>query len=129
MAERTARIGLKRGRHTEVVNLARRSVAELGAIHDSLERNCTEQHSESAPLERVAMRGQDTVLNLRESEEAQFDRSYLYSLMALSAELAELLDTHVTPRNAQKEAKELSRLRDALLAQGERAQDLLDTLP
>ena len=105
VAERMARLGVGRGRHTEVVNLARRGGAELGALRDSIERNCTKVHSESAPAERVSLRGQDVVLNLKESEEAQFDRSYLYSVMAVSAELAELLDTQVAPRNANNEAR------------------------
>jgi predicted outer membrane protein len=128
VAERTARIGITRGSHTEVVNLARRSLAELGAVRDSLDRNCTKEHSESVPFERVAERGQDIVLNLRASEDAQFDRSYLYAVMALHTELAELLDTQVAPRNAQREAEELSRLRNTLLLQEQRVQDLLDEL-
>jgi hypothetical protein len=128
VAERTARLGVKRGRHSDVVNLARRSLAELGAVRDGIERNCTDKYSESAPFERVRGRGQDIVLNLRESEDAQFDRSYLYSVMALSGELAELLDVQVAARNADDEMKELDRLRNTLLTQEERAQALLDTM-
>jgi|GEM_PF-6101156 len=128
VAERTAWMGVKLGRHTELVNLARRSLAELTAVHDSLERNCTKAHDESLPFELVRSRGQAHVLDLRSGDEAQFDRTYLYGVMALHAELAELLDTQVTPHNAVEEAKERDRLRGTLLAQQQRAQDLLDAL-
>ncbi|MFT3925337.1 MAG: hypothetical protein QM778_22555 [Myxococcales bacterium] len=56
------------------------------------------------------------------------NRSFLYAVMALHGELAELLDTQVTPRNAVDEAKELARLRDTLILQEQHAQELLDTL-
>ncbi len=128
VAERAARFGVARGRHSEVVQLARRSLAELGVIYDSLERNCTAARAESTPYELARERGQDIVLNLREHEDAQFDRNYVSTVAVLSGELAELLDTLVAPRSTDDEAKERDRLRDTLLGQEQRAQALLALL-
>jgi hypothetical protein len=128
VAERTARIGLSRGRHGDVADLAKQTLVELKAARESFDRNCTKKHSESAPWERAALRGQQIVTNLRFAADAEFDRSYLHSVAQLGAEFAELLDTSVEARGAQGEARELTRLRDLLLAQEERAEALLDSL-
>src|SRR4051794_10885926 len=92
VADRTARIGLLRGRHNEVSKLAATSVSELATARQSLARNCTEEHSESTPWERISRRGQEIVTNLRFASDEQFDRSYLYSVAALGTEFSELLD-------------------------------------